>query len=272
MPHPYLARPFAIVAVALLVVACAGSTPSSPAPSATVPSGPIDATGDWRLATGTVDGADLPLDERWPVTLSIDGRQVGGTSACNQYGGEIVVEAGEVRFGQMGMNAMGCEEPVMAIEVAYHAALGRIRTASMDGDALLLGGDGVALRFERIPPVPIADLTETEWHLESILDGEVASSIVAGDQAPTLVMRGDGRLEGSTGCRGFGGRYVLAAGEVVVTELVTDDRGCLPPLDAQDLHVLSVLGAGFTASVDGDRLTLTSAGGWGLAYVAPGGD
>lgn len=227
----------------------------------------MDATGEWRLVEGTVDGAPIPVDADYPVTFVLDGTQVSGTSACNSYGGEIVVEGGEVRFGDMMMTMMACEEPAMSIETAYHAALGRIRQATMDGDALVLVGDAVSLRFQPIPPVPTADLVDTDWTLETIVTGDAASSVAPGDPA-TLILHGDGRLEGFTGCRGFGGTYVEASGEIMATELITDDRACLPPLDTQDGHVLTVLGDGFRATVEGDRLTLTSAGGNGLVYVA----
>ncbi len=69
----------------------------------------------------------MTLSDDHPVTLTINGSQVSGTSACNSYGGEIVVQGGEVRFGDMMMTMMGCEEPASSIEAAYHLALGRIR-------------------------------------------------------------------------------------------------------------------------------------------------
>lgn len=266
----------ASLSIALLAAACGGaaapsdppgSPPSSDPPAGTAPGGSIDATGEWRLVEGAVDGTAIPVDADWPVTFILDGTQVSGTSACNSYGGEIVVEDGEVRFGDMMMTMMACEEPAMSIEAAYHGALGRIRQASMEGETLVLVGDAVSLRFEPIPPVPTAELVDTDWILETIITGDVASSVAPGEPA-TLILHGDGRLEGFTGCRGFGGTYVEAGGEIVATELITDDRACLPPLDTQDGHVLMVLGDGFRVTVEGDRLTLSSVGGRGLVYVA----
>lgn len=261
----------ALLLLTATVAACAGSTPSPSAPSpsepgGTAPGGGIDATGDWLLTAGTVDGSALPLDPKWPVTLAVEGSRIGGTSACNSYGAEIVVAGGEVRFGDVGMTMMGCEEPVMAIESAYLAALGRVRQAARDGDALILAGDGVELRFEPIPPIPTADLVGTVWTLETLIDGTAASSV--GGEPATLTLRADGRFEGSTGCRRFSGTFIEAVGQILATELATDDRDCPAPFEAQDGHVLTVLGDGFDVAIDGDRLTLTSAGGLGLVYVA----
>lgn len=257
-----LATTLLVAVIAIVATACAsaGATATQP------PAAPVDATGDWRLTAGTVDGAAIPLDPKWPVTLTVDGVEIGGTAACNGYGGQIVVEEGEVRIGVMEMTLMGCEPEVMATEAAYGVALARIRQATMDGEALVLAGDDVSLRFEAIPPVPMADLLDTDWTLDTMIAGGVASS-VAGEPG-TLILHGDGRFEGSTGCRTFSGRYREFGGEIKATDLAMDDRACPAALADQDGHVTGVLGDGFTAGVDGDRLTLTAAGGIGLVYVA----
>lgn len=273
------ARVLALLATALFAAACAtsvpapsqvpggpSSDPSGEPPSAAAPSGSVNANGDWRLVQGTVGGAPIPLDDQWPVTLTVDGTQIGGTAACNGYGGRIVVERGEVRFGEIARTMMGCAEPVMAIEAAYTAALEAVRQASMDGDVLVLAGDGVSLRFEAIPPVPMAELIDTTWTLDTLLSGAMASS-VGGDPA-TLVLHANGTFEGSTGCRSFSGRYIETGGQIVATDMAMDDRVCPQALAEQDGHVTGVLGDGFSATVDGDRLTLTATGGHGLGYVA----
>ncbi len=265
------ARALALAAVAVLAVACASPAPSpsqSPGdpPSASAPGGTVDATGAWRLVEGTVGGAPILLDDQWPVTLTIEGTQIGGRAACNGYGGRVVVEGGVVRFGEIGRELIGCEAPVMATESAFLQGLEGVRQASMDGEILVLAGDGVGLRFEAIPPVPLAALLETTWRLDTLLTGEVASS-TAGDPG-RLVLHADGTFEGSTGCRTFSGRYVEFGGQIVATDMAMDDRVCPPALADQDGHVTGVLGDGFSAAVDGDRLTLTSVGGLGLVYVA----
>jgi heat shock protein HslJ len=273
-------RLFLLSIVVLLAAACAGGaapsdppasvTPSDPPASAdpggNAPDAPVDGDGDWLLIEATVDGAPIELSDEARVTLSIDGSQVGGTSACNGYGGEIVVADGEVRFGELFMTMMGCEEPAASIETAYHAALARIRVASMDGEHLVLAGDGVSLRFEAIPPVPTAELTETDWTLDTLTTGEIATS-VAGEPA-TLRIASDLSFAGSTGCRAFSGRLVETGGELTATEMSMTDQACPPELAAQDSHVTAVLGDGFRASIDGDRLTLTASGGLGLGYTA----
>ena len=153
----------------------------------------------------------------------------------------------------------------MAVETAFTTAMTRIRTASRDADALVLGGEGVELRFTPLEPPPTAAMVGTEWRLESMLLDEVATA-AAGDPA-TLVLHPDGRFEGSTGCRSFTGRWTETTGRIVATELSMDQTECPPELAAQDSHVTQVLGE-YGASIDGDALTLTARGGYGLRYRA----
>jgi heat shock protein HslJ len=152
-----------LLVIAIVVAACGADTGASPSPSAP---GAVDADGEWRLVRGTSDGVAIPMVPDVDITMTIDGSQISGRSACNQYGGEIVVADGRVQFGSMFMTEMACDEPIMASEAAYHAALGKVRAASLDGDTLTLSGPGVELVYERLAPPPTAALVGTVWVLE----------------------------------------------------------------------------------------------------------
>jgi heat shock protein HslJ len=245
---------FRILVAAILVVGCGESTSS-----------PVDVSGVWQLTGGTVDGAPFPVVPDAPVTLSVAGSEIGGRSPCNHYGGRIVVDGGGSRFEMTSMTAMACEQPVMAAEAVFVAALPRIRGATLDGDRLILAGTGVELTFDRLPPVPVADMVSRDWVLESLISGDMASS-PAGEPA-TLRLEASGTIGGSTGCRTFRGRWVLANGGVMPTDFGMDQTECPPQLAEQDSHVVGVL-EGFRVSVDGQQLTLAGDRGRGLIYRA----
>jgi heat shock protein HslJ len=118
--------------------------------------------------------------------------------------------------------------------------------------------------FELQAPVPAEDLVGTRWQLDTLIRGDTAST-VRGDPA-TLLLHADGTLEGSTGCRKLTGRYVLHGDQINATDFAADGE-CPGELFDQDNHIVAVLGDGFRALVDGQRLTLTSDGGIGLGYV-----
>jgi len=131
------------------------------------------------------------------------------------------------------------------------------------GDRLSLSGPGIELIFEPVLPVPTADLVDTTWMLESLVQDDAVSS-VSGDPA-TLILASDGTFVASTGCRTLSGRWIEGDGVIVVPEMAADGD-CRADLAAQDSQVVSVVGDEFRFAVDGDTLTLTSMGGEGLIY------
>jgi heat shock protein HslJ len=225
----------------------------------------VDATGDWQLTRGTNAGAAIPLAGDVKVTMSVAGSKVSGRSGCNMYGGDIVVVAGKIQFGALSMTEMACQEPAMATEAAYLAALGKVRAATRDGDVLTLAGPGVELVFDRLVPPPPAALAGTTWTLDSIITGDSVSSVI-GDPA-TLVLGADGSVTGFTGCHKFTARYTESNGAVRLSDIVPDLADCTTELTAQDAVLMAVLGSEMRASIDGQRLTLTGSDGRGLGYM-----
>lgn len=253
-----------VLAVLLLLAATAcGRGEPAGGPTADVDLG----GGTWVLTAGTVAGEPVTVPEGYRITLTVDGEQLGGRSACNSYGAPVEVDGNRVVIGGLSATDMACEPAVMDAEQRFLTALGRVATASRAGDVLELAGPDLTLTFALQPPVPAEDLVGTTWVLDTLITGEVASSVVG--QAATLLLRADGSLRGGTGCRELTGRYVTRGDEVQVTDLAAEGD-CSPALRDQDGHVVTVLGDGFRAAVDGRRLTLTSDGGLGLSYLAAG--
>jgi heat shock protein HslJ len=223
--------------------------------------------GEWQLQTGANQGGAVPIVAGSRITLKIDGTQVGGTAACNQYGGKIHLSGTSISITDLIQTEMAClDERLMASESAFLAALPRATTATRDGDSLVLTGPQVELRFSRVAPVADAELVGTTWILDSLISGDAVSSTVG---EATLELSVNGRISASTGCRDVTGTYTKSGGQVHVTLDPYDMIACISPLGDQDSHVLNVLTSGFEVSVDGNRLTLT-AGDTGLGYRAEG--
>lgn len=253
-----------LAALLVLVLAACGQSSSSTPPRE---SGDGDPQGDWQLVEGTVDGAEVPIFEDHRITLSLEGSRIGGTSACNSYGGTLAVGGGRLRIEDLAQTAMACvDEAAMTAEAIYMSGLAVAESIGLDGDELLIEGPGVQLRYVELAPPPTAELVDTIWMLQTLVMGDVAAS-VPGEPA-TLELRSDGTIHGGTGCREFAGTWVEQGDEIITSTLESTDQGCPPELQQADSHVLAVIGDGFRATVDGDQLTLTDVGGDGLVYRA----
>ena len=240
---------------AVLLLAACGS-------AGDVPAGPV---GEWRLTDGVHDGDPLPLVADAPITMTVADGEVSGRAACNLYAGTLTIDGDRLSVVAMSTTEMGCDPVVMEAESRYVAALAEAVNWERSGDLLILTGETVELTYAVVPPIADAPLVDTLWTLDGLVDGDAVSSTM-GDDAPTLELRPDGTLTGTTGCRMFDGRYELSDGSVTVSDLVNDDRAC-PDLAVQDEHVLAVIANGFAYGIEGNRLTLR-AGDLGLTYAA----
>lgn len=226
---------------------------------------PVDLVGDWLLADGTAAGAPMALDDTHQITLTVEGDRVSGQSACNRYLGQVTVSGDSVTFGQLGGTQMACmPETVMDLEQVYLAALQTIDAGARDGDVLTLSGPDAELVFETVPPVPPAALAGTTWVLETLVKGDVASSVLG--TPATLELDDDGTATGGTGCRRFRGGWELTDDLLSLPELATTKQACDPAVDAQDRLVLAVLAGPAQVSTSGDTMSVTLADGRGLGY------
>lgn len=243
-------------AAAVLLAACGADAADGDAAS-TVPPVP---DGQWDLLSGA------PIVDGFPVTLIIEGAGVNGRAACNSYFGSVAVDGASITIGQLGQTEMACEPAVMDSEFAYLQALSAVTTWERTADRLTLSGGDVELVFAPIPEVPTADLVGTTWQLETLIEGDAASTPVAGTEG-FLLLEDDGTLTGSTGCRELSGTWVDTGGEILFDTFSAEGE----PGDEcreQDSLVVTVLGDGFRPVIEGDRLTVTSMGGIGLVFVA----
>ena len=248
--------PRAALLLAVLLLA-AGAQPAS--------GGTDDVRGEWELAEGTLDGADLLLPPGSGATLLLEDVEASGTSFCNHYGGTYRVDGDAIAFENLGGTEMACAPDVMAAESAYLRALGSVRTVAVEGNILLLTGDDVRLRFVPVVPVPDSPLEGTEWVLDTVVEGEVAGTTLG---EPVLRVAADGTASASTGCRSITGRWLLDDGALVIDDFLVTGGPCGLDLVRQDEIVSAVLDSAPRAEIQEDRLTLTAADGRGLVYRA----
>ena len=248
----------AAITTAVIIAACGTGASDGP------PSAP-GVVGQWELVDGTVDGDPFPIVDGFRITLNVEaGGTLGGTAACNGYGAAYVADGEDLLVQEISSTAMACQPAVMESEQAFMAFLGRPIGYERVDDRLVLRSDGYELTFEAVAPVPTEELIGTEWLLTSLVDGDRVTS-VAGAPA-TLLLTDGGAIVGSTGCRALQGQYVVNADQVLFTTFSAIGE-CPQTLADQDGFVVTVLGDGFRAAIEGSRLTVTSSGNEGLVYT-----
>ena len=218
--------------------------------------------GPWQLVSGEVDGTPIPIIENRPITLTIDGDQIGGTASCNGYGGELV--GGFTVAGGLSSTDMACAPPeTMEAEALYLKGLGVVDDVELGSPNLMLTGPGVTLEFEPLAPVPTAEMYGTVWVLTGLIEGDTATS-VSGERA-TLELFTDGSFIGSTGCRDISGSYIVSGPNVHFTNWGAHGE-CPSELAEQDSRVISALEGGFRVEIEEDQMTTWVAGDEGLVY------
>ena len=89
----------------------------------------------WRLSGWSASSLD-PAD--FTITATFDDREVGGTSAVNQYGGTYTAKGGNFSTGAISMTEMAGPEPAMRAEQIYLTLLAQARKYDRTAGRLVL--------------------------------------------------------------------------------------------------------------------------------------
>lgn len=238
------------------------SSESSVAPLSTSAPGSSagDPSGAWVLASGPSD----PIPG-FDVTVEIDNDRIFGTAACNGYGGTVEIGEGTIAVGELGSTAEGCESNVQQLEQDFLTSLGDASAYAVSGDQLQITTPEGVWQFDRLAPLPTAELVGTRWVVDGYIDGDNVSS-EAGMGDAFIELADDGSVVGATNCRALSGMWIETGSEILFTTFGAD--GDCPNDTAWDLdaRIIEVLGDGFSAEINDGQLTLTSRGNQGLTF------
>jgi heat shock protein HslJ len=108
-------------------------------------------TGAWTLTSYGPAASPAPVvpDSQAGITFNEDG-SVTGTSGCNGFGGQYVVEADQITFSDIFSTLMLCDEPLMAQEEAVHQVLTGTAAYQIEGSTLTITNNEMVLVFGRV--------------------------------------------------------------------------------------------------------------------------
>ncbi len=126
-------RLIALLALGLVAASCGGG----PTPD-----------GTWILERGSLDGAPIVLVDSYPVTMQIDGSDLTGTAACNEYRGRARVAGSSFSASDVAVTEMACLPPeVMDSEAGFLEAIADATAIEVADDRLVLRGPRSELIF-----------------------------------------------------------------------------------------------------------------------------
>ena len=224
--------------------------------------------GQFLSGSVTVAGQPHALVARTRISLEFteDGRLIA-TAGCNTMSGTVRTGGGWLETDGLAVTELGCDPPRHAQDAWLAGILGAKPAWRKDGPALTItAGDTDIVLTDRETVEPDRALTGTTWAVDTIIDGQTASSTPAGVTA--TVRFGDGRVSIGTGCNDASATYTAAGDTVRFGRAVSTRRACRPDIMRLETAVLDVFRDEVTVELDGDRLTLTHPSGKGLQLHA----
>lgn len=269
-------RWLALLLLMPLVAACG----DDPAPTST-DGGPTTGTGrgagsepapalDGRtfVATGvTESGADRPLAPGTELRLEFTGPSVVVSTGCNSLSGPYTFDGRTLVVEGLAGTEMGCDQDLVDQDAWISEVMTSRPEVTLDGDTLVLtAGETVIALTDREAARPDSPLTGTTWTLDSLIEGDVVSSVPAA-VAATITFATNGSYRVSPGCNRGGGRYEVSGATIDIEPPATTRMSCGAEADTVERAVLGVLSGPVTFEITEQALTLTGDG-VGLGFRA----
>ncbi len=135
------------------------------------------------------------------ITMSFDNGTLRASAGCNSIGGTYTVANSVLNGGEhFSSTLMGCDPDLMTQDAWLAGFLGAAPALSLDGDVLTMTAKGATLTMSPSAATPPRPVVGTTWTLETMIDGQTASSVPADVEAPTLRIDADGQAAVTTGC------------------------------------------------------------------------
>jgi heat shock protein HslJ len=223
----------------------------------------------------TEDGQPRPLVAGTRITLNFveDGHRLGAQAGCNSMGGGASFTGGRLVVGDLATTEMGCDAPRHAQDEWLARFLTGRPEWSRDGATLTLdnGSTRIVLQDREVAD-PDRPLRGTKWVVDTIVEGQSASSVPPGAEAFVVFAdRGD-EFQGNTGCNGMGGNSVIHENTSTITfsQVISTKMACSDDRMRLERAVLATLKGDVRYKVEAAFLTLEAANGHGLRLRAAG--
>lgn len=239
----------------LLLLASCGST-ATPAGN-----GGPDVDGRAFVSTEvTVDGADRPLVPGSVISMTFDVGRLSVNAHCNTMSDQVRFDGTRMNLvGALATTEMGCPESLMSQDRWLADLLTTGGDVTVRGDVLTFVSAGTTITMQDSrTATPAAPLVMSEWALDTVVEGDVASNVPAGITAELSFGSGRSKAFVQTGCNTGSGEVEIGPSTISFGPLDLTKRGCLDPSAmAVESAIVAVLQGDVAYVVAGRTLTLT---------------
>jgi heat shock protein HslJ len=209
----------------------------------------------------------LAADTRLSLAFTDDHRLVAH-AGCNTMSGPVRTDHGRLDVGDgLGMTDMGCARTLLEQDQWLAHVLGTKPEWRLDGPKLTLRtADTELVLTDREVAEPDLPLVDTVWAVDTVLDGQTASSVPAATKA-TLVFH-DTTVAIRGGCNRGSAQYTMTGHTISFGDPVMTRMACAPDKMSLETPVLDVVHGKVTFDIDADRLTMNNPSGKGLQLRA----
>lgn len=196
------------------------------------------------------------------VEITEDGRLLVN-AGCNTMSGLVDVSGGRISAPELAVTGLGCDAPRHTQDEWLAAIIAARPTWRLDADNLVLssGATQIVLLDRKLAQPDLA-LQATKWVVDTVIDGDTASSIAV--QSPATLVFGPGQVQVFAGCNSGSGSYQLTQRQLTFGELALTRKACEPELMQFEQSVLAALSGVVAFEIEADRLTLKHPSGKGL--------
>jgi heat shock protein HslJ len=226
----------------------------------------LAACGDDAPAEENLDGRSFLLESSEgfdpiagaTVRLSFQDGSLSFSAGCNSHGGDYVVRDGVLIVEGLGNTDIGCDAARHAQDMQLAEFITSMPQLRLDENQLTLTGPEITLVFlDREVADPDRPLANTEWAIDTFIEGGAARGGVPIASAPTLRFEDDGSWQVDTTCNTGTGRYEADGEELVLSSVTYTAASCSGASAAADAHIQKVLRDGMlTHEIEADRLRL----------------
>lgn len=192
------------------------------------------------------------------IRISFEEDHLSASAGCNTVGGAYTVENDLISVSEPSATLMACDPQLMAQDDQLIGFLTDDPTIMVSGGVLTLIGAEVTVEMqEESGGGKGAPLVGTIWTLDSIVDGETASSVPSGVEPPTLEISDAGEASVFTGCNRGGASVEVSDASLTFGPLRLTKMACGDDATAVEATVTSIIDGKVDYSINGDVLTLS---------------